>query len=163
MKRFQTLMFFLFMLMTSNSFAVDQSALINAFGETATAYLNDSFLLLGTTADGYVSDIIPKDTALEISRNVQRRIRIIRAKIKIVDSPRMSLIDKKLLRLLDDSFVCMDHQAWALMRYIQEKLPENAKKFESHRADCLGRIRKLADFYSEIPAPPELPAPLSTR
>lgn len=153
----------LFILIASNSHAVNQGALINAFGETATAYLNDSFLLLGTTADGYVSDVIPKDTALEISRNVQRRIRIIRAKIKIIDSSQMSLIDRKLLNLLDNSFLCMDHQAWALMRYIQDKVPENARKFESHRADCLGRIRKLADFYSEFPAPPELPAPLSTR
>lgn len=153
----------LFILIASNSHAVNQGALINAFGETATAYLNDSFLLLGTTADGYVSDVIPKDTALEISRNVQRRIRIIRAKIKIIDSSQMSLIDRKLLNLLDNSFLCMDHQAWALMRYVQDKVPENARKFESHRADCLGRIRKLADFYSEFPAPPELPAPLSTR
>lgn len=163
MKLARILPVMLFILIASNSHAVNQGALINAFGETATAYLNDSFLLLGTTADGYVSDVIPKDTALEISRNVQRRIRIIRAKIKIIDSSQMSLIDRKLLNLLDNSFLCMDHQAWALMRYIQDKVPENARKFESHRADCLGRIRKLADFYSEFPAPPELPAPLSTR
>jgi hypothetical protein len=163
MKLSQILPVLLFILIASTSHAVNQGALINAFGETATAYLNDSFLLLGTTADGYVSDVIPKDTALEISRNVQRRIRIIRAKIKIIDSSQMSLIDRKLLNLLDDSFLCMDHQAWSLMRYVQDKVPENARKFESHRADCLGRIRKLADFYSEFPAPPELPAPLSTR
>ena len=163
MKRLQTLLVLVLINVTSLSYAADQGALINAFGETATAYLNDSFLLLGTTADGYVSEVIPKDTALEISRNVQRRIRIIRAKIKIVDSPKMSLIDKKLLNLLDDSFLCMDHQSWALMRYIQDKIPENAKKFEAHRSECLGRIRKLADFYSEFPAPAELPAPLSTR
>lgn len=75
----------------------------------------------------------------------------------------MSLIDKKLLNLLDDAFLCMDHQAWALMKYMKDKLPENAKKFESYRTDCLNRIKKLAEFYSEFPAPPELPAPLSTR
>lgn len=153
----------MFLSVTSTCFAVDRTALINAFGETATAYLNDSFLLLGTTADGFVSDVVPKDTALEISRNVQRRIRIIRAKIKIVDSPQLTFIDKKLLSLLDNSFLCMDHQAWALIRYVQDRVPENAKRFESHRAECLERIRKLADFYSEFPAPPELPAPLSTR
>ncbi len=163
MKSLQIPVVLIILFFTSTCYAANQGALINAFGETATAYLNDSFLLLGATADGFVSDVIPGDTAMEITKNVQRRIRIIRAKIKMIDSPSMSLLDKKLLKLLDDAFLCMDHQAWALMRYIKDKLPENAKKFESYRADCLERIRKLADFYSEFPAPPELPAPLSTR
>ena len=163
MRRFQIFVVLMIMLVTSTGYAADQGALINAFGETATAYLNDSFLLLGATADGFVSSVIAGDTAMEITRNVQRRIRIIRAKIKMIDSPSLSLIDKKLLNLLDNAFLCMDHQAWALMRYIKDKLPDNAKKFESYRTDCLERIKKLADFYSEFPAPPELPAPLSTR
>ena len=48
--------------------AADEQALfLNAFGETATAYLNDSFLLLGTTADGFVSEVMPKDCLLYTS------------------------------------------------------------------------------------------------
>ncbi|MDD3471843.1 MAG: hypothetical protein PHS86_03585 [Syntrophaceae bacterium] len=163
MKRLKVFTVIFLVCVASQSYALEQGVLINAFGETATAYLNDSFLLIGTTADGFVADIIQKDTALEITKNVQRRLRIIRAKIKMIDSPKLSLMDKKLISLLNDSFLCMDHQAWALMRYIQEKVPENAKKFESHRSECLGRIKKVAEFYSEFPTPVELPAPLSTR
>jgi hypothetical protein len=141
----------------------DRAVFLNAFGETATAYLNDSFLLLGTTADGFVADIIPKDTALEIVRNVQKRVRVIRAKLKAVANTRISDVDRQLVGLLDSSYACMDHQAWALMQYINDKSPDAARRFESQRTDCLSRLKKISEFYSTLPPSPELPEPLSTR
>jgi hypothetical protein len=141
----------------------NQAVYLNAFGETATAYLNDSFLLLGTTADGFVSEIIPKETALEISRNVQKRVRLIRAKLKAVSATKIAEIDNQLVGLLDNAFACMDHQAWALIQYIEEKNPENAKKFEAQRTDCLNKLKRIADFYMALPPSAEVPEPLSTR
>lgn len=144
--------------------AADEQALfLNAFGETATAYLNDSFLLLGTTADGFVSEVMPKDTALEISKNVQKRIRVIRAKLKAISASRMAEVDKQLIGLLDNAYACLDREAWALYQYIEEKKPDAAKRFEEQRTGCLERIKKIADFYSTLPPAPELPEPLSTR
>jgi len=144
--------------------ASDEHALfLNAFGETATAYLNDSFLLLGTTADGFVSDVIPRETALEISKNVQKRIRVIRAKLRAVSASRMAEVDKQLIGLLDGAYACMDQQAWALSQYIGDKSPDAAKRFEERRTGCLDRIRKIGEFYSTLPPAPELPEPLSTR
>ncbi|HMK34415.1 MAG TPA: hypothetical protein VK463_05055 [Desulfomonilaceae bacterium] len=143
--------------------ASDQTVYLNAFGETATAYLNDSFLLLGTTADGFVSDIISKDTALEIAKNVQKRVRLIRAKLKAVSATRISGVDQKLVGLLDNAFACMDHQAWSLGQYLSEKTPDNAKRFEGQRTECLNRLKKIADFYTTLPPSPEVPEPLSTR
>ena len=35
----------------------EKALFLNAFGETATAYLNDSFLLLGTTAEDYAAAV----------------------------------------------------------------------------------------------------------
>jgi hypothetical protein len=141
----------------------DQAVFLNAFGETATAYLNDSFLLLGTTADGFVADIIPKDTALEIARNVQKRVRVIRAKLRAVANTRISDVDRQLIGLLDQSYACMDHQTWALLQYVNDKSPDTARRFESQRTDCLSRLKKIAEFYSTLPPSPELPEPLSTR
>lgn len=143
--------------------AGDLEVFLNAFGETATAYLNDSFLLLGTTADGFVADIIPKDTALEIAKNVQKRVRVVRGKLKAVSEARISDVDRQLIALLDHAYACMDHQAWALVEYVQDKNPETAKRFESQRLDCLQRLKKIAEFYSTLPPSPELPEPLSTR
>jgi hypothetical protein len=147
----------------STLLADDRALFLNAFGETATAYLNDSFLLLGTTADGFVADIIPKETALEIAKNVQRRVRVIRGKLQGIAGARISAVDKKLLDLLENSYGCMDHQAWALYQYVEDKSPEAARRFEAQRSGCLESLKKVADFYSTLPPSPEVPEPLSTR
>jgi hypothetical protein len=151
------------LLVPSTLLADDRALFLNAFGETATAYLNDSFLLLGTTADGFVADIIPKETALEIATNVQRRVRVIRGKLQGIAGARISPVDKKLLDLLDNSYGCMDHQAWALYQYVEDKSPEAARRFEAQRSGCLESLKKVADFYSTLPPSPEVPEPLSTR
>ena len=65
--------------------------------------------------------------------------------------------------VLDNAYGCMDHQAWALIQYIQEKTPDTARRFEGQRTDCLSHMKKIADFYSTLPPSPEVPAPLSTR
>ncbi len=139
----------------------DERLLLNAFGETATAYLNDAFLLLGTTADCYVADVIPKETATEIVANVQKRVQVIRAKCKAVTRVPMSGVDRDLLVLLDAAYACMDDQAWTLNRYVADKTPESAKRFEDKRKECLKRIEEVSTFYSKLP--PLLEAPLSTR
>jgi len=143
--------------------ADDRALFLNAFGETATAYLNDSFLLLGTTADGFVADIIPRETALEIAKNVQKRIRVIRGKIQAVSASKISEVDKKLLGILDTAYGCMDHQAWAFYQYVEDKSPDAARRFDEQRTGCLDRLKKVAEFYSTLPRSPEVPEPLSTR
>lgn len=163
MKRVTCLLSLCVFLFPPVAWSSDQAVFLNAFGETATAYLNDSFLLLGTSADGFVADIIPKDTALEIVRNVQKRVRIIRAKLKAVSNTKISDVDRQLIGLLDQSYACMDHQSWALMQYLNDKNPDSARRFESQRTDCLNKLKKISEFYSTLPPSPELPAPLSTR
>ena len=148
---------------TTCAYAADSEVFLNAFGETATAYLNDSFLLLGTVADGFVADSIPKQTAQEIGKNVQKRVRVIRARLKAVSEARVSDVDRQLIGLLDHAYACMDQQALALVQYMDEKSPESAKRFEAQRVDCLSRFKKIAEFYSTLPPSPELPEPLSTR
>jgi hypothetical protein len=148
---------------TTCAHAADSGVFLNAFGETATAYLNDSFLLLGTVADGFVADSIPKQTALEIGKNVQKRVRLIRARLKAVSEARISDVDRQLIGLLDHAYACMDHLAWALVQYVDERSPDTAKRFEAQRVDCLSRLKKIAEFYSTLPPSPELPEPLSTR
>jgi hypothetical protein len=163
MKRIACLLILISLLYPPISQGADEAVFLNAFGETATAYLNDSFLLLGTTADGFVADIISKETALEIVKNVQKRVRVIRAKFQAVAASRISKADKQLIGLLDNAYGCMDHQAWALIQYIQEKTPDTARRFEGQRTDCLSHMKKIADFYSTLPPSPEVPKPLSTR
>lgn len=143
--------------------ASDREILLNAFGETATAYLNDSFLLLGTLADAYVADIIPKEKVSTIAKSVQKRGRIVRAKLKAVAGSPLANVDKSLIELLDKAYACMDHQAWALNEFVQTKSPDAAKRFGEQRTECLNRLNKIADFYSKLPPAPELPEPLSTR
>jgi hypothetical protein len=147
----------------STTCAADRAIFLNAFGETAIAYLNDSFLLLRTTADGFVADVIPRETALEIAKNVQKRIRVIRGKLKAVSAAKMSQMDKKLLGILDNAYGCMDHQAWALYQYVEDKSPDTARRFEEQRLGCLDKLKKVADFYANLPPSPEVPEPLSTR
>lgn len=163
MKKALCLSAILMVFLPSALFGSDKAVFLNAFGETATAYLNDSFLLLGTTADGFVAEIIPKETALEIAKNVQKRVRVIRGKLKAVSAVRMSQVDKQMVSLLDEAYTCMDHQAWALIEYVTDKSPDTAKRFEDHRTGCLERMRRIAQFYASLPPSPELPAPLSTR
>lgn len=143
--------------------AAEPTIFLNAFGETATAYLNDSFLLLGTTADGFVADIIPKDTAREIVGNVQKRLRVIRSKLRAVSGQPMAVMDKQLIKLLDEAYACMDQQAWTLLQYIQEKSPDTARRFEDQRNGCLQRLESVAKFYATLPPSDEFPEPLSTR
>jgi hypothetical protein len=163
MKRIACLLILISLLFPPISQGADEAVFLNAFGETATAYLNDSFLLLGTTADGFVADIFPKEKALEIVENVQKRVRVIRAKFKPVSASRISSADKQLIKLLENAYGCMDHQAWALIQFIQEKTPDNARRFEGQRTDCLRQMQKILDFYSTLPPSPEAPEPLSTR
>jgi len=143
--------------------AGDTEVFLNAFTEAATAYLNDCFLLLGTTADGLVSEILPKATALEIAQNVQKRVRVIRAKLKAVSQRRITDLDRQLIRLLDNGYACLDHQAWALVKFTEQRTKETANAFEDQRTRCQDRIKTLASFYSALPPAPELPEPLSTR
>ncbi|MEW6347834.1 MAG: hypothetical protein AB1646_02130 [Thermodesulfobacteriota bacterium] len=152
---------FILLVMLPVATHADERLLLNAFGETATAYVNDAFLLLGTTADCYVADIIPKDTAAEIVANVQKRIQVIRSKCKAVTRVPMSGVDRDLLVLLESAYACMDDQAWALGRYVADKTPEAAKRFEDKRKECLKRIEEISAFYSKLP--PLGDAPRSTR
>ena len=163
MKRIIGLSLVVLFLAAPAAHAGDLEVFLNAFGETATAYLNDSFLLLGTTADGFVADIIPQRVALDIGKNVQKRVRVVRAKLKAVSEARVTDVDRQLIALLDHAYACMDHQAWALVEYVQDKNPDTAKRFASQRLDCMERIKKIAEFYSTLPPSPDLPEPLSTR
>jgi hypothetical protein len=139
----------------------DERLLLNAFGETATAYLNDAFLLMGTTADCFVADVIPKNTTLQIVANVQKRVQVVRAKFKAVSKIPISEMDRNLILLLDSAYTCMDDQAWALQKYVKEKTPDSAKRFEDTRKECLKKIEEVSTFYSKLP--PLAEPPLSTR
>lgn len=143
--------------------SADSAVFLNAFGETATAYLNDAFLLLGITADAFVANSVEKKPATEIVTNVQKRVRVIRAKLQAVSRCRIAEVDRELIGLLDKAFACMDHQAWALAQYVEEKTPETAKRFEEQRNDCLQQLEKIAGFYSSLPPSGQVSEPLSTR
>ena len=156
-------MIFLMFLPVSVQSAGDSELFLSAFTETATAYLNDSFLLLGMTADYLVSEILTKEAALEHTINVQKRIRVIRAKLKAVSQRRITDLDRQLIRLLDNGYACLDLQAWALVKHIEQKSTQTAKNFENQRTQCLERIKTLKSFYSALPPALEFPEPLSTR
>jgi len=143
--------------------AGDAELFLGAFTETATACLNDSFIMLGMTADYLVSEILPKETALEHTINIQKRMRVIRAKLKAVSQRHITDLDRQLLRLLENGYACMDLQAWALVKLIEERSTQTAKNFENQRTQCWERIKILKNFYSTLPPAPELPEPLSTR
>jgi hypothetical protein len=163
MKRIFCILLLTFILIPFNAMGSDRAIFLNAFGETATAYLHASFLALGTTADGFVADIIPKENALEYTKNVQKGVRVIRAKIKAVSAARIADVDKKVLGLLDSAYGCLDHLSWALTQYVEDKNPETAKKFADQRTECLERLTVIKDFYSRLPPSPEVAEPLSTR
>lgn len=147
----------------SAALATDRALLLNAFGETSAAYANDAYLLLGTTADAFVADIVERKNALEIVSNVQNRVRIIRAKIKSVSAISMADLDKQFLELVDRTLACLDHQAWALTQYINEKNPDTAQKFVEQRKECMDKIERIRQFYTELPPPGQVAEPLSTR
>jgi hypothetical protein len=156
-------MIFLMFLPVSVQAAGDSELFLSAFTETATAYLNDSFLLLGMTADYSVSEILTKEAALEHTTNVQKRIRVIRAKLKAVSQRRITDLDRQLIRLLENGYACLDLQAWALVKHLEQKSTQTAKNFENQRTQCLERIKTLKSFYSALPPALEFPEPLSTR
>ncbi len=156
-------MIFLMFLPVTVQAAQDAELFLSAFTETATAYLNDSFLLLGMTADYRVSEILTKEAALEHTINVQKRIRVIRAKLKAVSQRRITDLDRQLIRLLENGYACMDLQAWALAKHIEQGSTQTAKNFENQRTQCLERIKTLKSFYSALPPALEFPEPLSTR
>lgn len=143
--------------------AADSAVFLNAFGETATAYLNDAFLLLGITADGYVANIVKEEAAAEIVTSVQKRVRVIRAKLQAVARCKIAEEDRQLINLLDKAYACMDHQAWALSQYVEEKSPQNANRFEEQRNDCLQHVDSIKRFYSSLPPRSQVSEPLSTR
>jgi hypothetical protein len=151
------------MAVTTIARAADSGVYLNAFGETATAYLNDSFLLLGTVADGFVADIISRDNALEMVKNVQKRVRTIRAKLKAVSGTGISDMDRQLVGHLDNAFACVEQQAGALVQFVEEKSPETARRFDAERVECLKRLKKIAEYYSTLPPAPDAPASLNTR
>ncbi len=162
MKRVVYLSLFILVVLPA-TVSADSAIFLNAFGETATAYLNDAFLLLGITADAYVANNVPKETASDIVNNVQKRVRVIRAKLQAVSRCRIADVDRQLIDLLDKAFACMDHQAWALAQYVEEKSPETGKRFEEQRSDCLQQLEKIAGFYSSLPPSAQVSEPLSTR
>lgn len=163
MKKTVCLLVVLAVMVPAMGIASDEELFLNAFGEAATAYLNDSFVLLGTIADGFVADIIRKDEAAELAKNIQKKVRIIRGKLKAIGESSISEVDKKFIDLLDKAYACMDHQAWALHQYVEEKSPETARRFYDQRTTCLERVENITKFYSTLPPAPEVPEPLSTR
>ncbi|MBM4327618.1 MAG: hypothetical protein FJ118_10705 [Deltaproteobacteria bacterium] len=162
MKRFIWL-FVVLLVVCPSAHSADWAVFLNAFGETATAYLNDAFLLIGATADAFVAGIIDEQTAVDHVTNVQKRVQIIRAKIKAVSDARIAEVDRQLLAILDGGYACLDHEAWALVQYVKEKSPASAKRFDEQRTACFERLRTVADFYAKLPTSPQLPEPLSTR
>jgi hypothetical protein len=162
MKRFVWL-FVVVLVVCPSAQAADWAVFLNAFGETATAYLNDAFLLLGYTADGFVAGFVQEREAVDTVTNVQKRVQIIRAKIKAVSDARIAELDRQLLSILEGGYACLDHEAWTLVQYMKEKSPASAKRFDEQRAACQERLRTVADFYAKLPTSPQLPEPLSTR
>ena len=144
-------MIFLMFLPVTVQAAGDAELFLSAFTETATAYLNDSFLLLGMNVDYLVSELVTKEAALEHTINVQKRIRVIRAKLKAVSQRRITDLDRQLIRLLENGYACMDLQAWALVKHIEQRSTQTAKNFENQRTQCLERIKTLKSFYSALP------------
>jgi hypothetical protein len=136
---------------------------LNAFLETSSAYLNDAFLLVGAVSDSVMTEHLSPETAAETITNVQKRLRIVRAKINAVMLTRVGLAEKKLLSLLDRSYACLDQQTWALLTFLKDNAPASAKRFEGLRMECLERIQGVSSFYAGLPPAPELPEPLSTR
>lgn len=136
---------------------------LNAFIETSTAYLNDAFVLVGAISDSFMTESTPTEAATATITNLQRRLRIVRAKIKGILLTRVGLTERKLLSLLDSSYACLDQQTWSLLTFFKENTPASAKRFEGLRIECLEKVQAVSTFYTSLPPAPELPEPLSTR
>lgn len=141
----------------------DESALIEAFSQTATAYANETFLLLGMVGDQFVSGIFSQEAAMRTVVNVQKRIRKIRSKINLALGMARTERDRKWLKMLDGIFICLDQQAWAMSKYVNEKIPARAKHFDELRNNCIEKLNLLEQYHSSFWSSEELPAPLSTR
>ncbi|MFH0959941.1 MAG: hypothetical protein V1897_14705 [Pseudomonadota bacterium] len=150
-------------LMTGPTPGSDKTAVIEAFSQTATAYANDSFLLLGMVGDQFVSGIFSKESAIRTVSGVQKRIRIIRSKINMARGIAKTEQEQKWLKMLDGIYVCLDQQAWTLSKYLHENIPVNAKRFDELRNNCIEKLNILEQYYASLGSPDELPAPLSTR
>ena len=157
------IMLVIILVLTPCVYGADWALFLNAFGETATAYMNESFLLLGVVADAFVADITQKNDALEIVQDVQKRLLRIRAKSRTASQTQIADVDRELLNLLDKAYACLDHQSWALMQYIHEKTPESARRFNEQRTECMERIQRVSQFFAKLPPPPQVSEPLSTR
>ncbi len=149
--------------MMAHSAFADQQTLADAFAQTATAYANDSFLLLGMVGDEFVTGALDKSSAAQTVTNIQKRIRIIRAKINLVLASLNLGNERKWLKILDSVYTSLDQEAWAMNRYIDNKTPAHAQRFDAIRVECLQKIRDLSQFYASTVGSDELPAPLSTR
>jgi hypothetical protein len=154
----------LIILLPPHVFCSDAEVSFEAFKETAVAYMNDAFLLLGTVADGFTADVIPKEQAVGMTGAAQNRLRIVRAKFKAVGAAALpNDRDRRLLLMLDETYGCMDRQAWALLQYMRAKSRDSAERFEELRKECLEKIQQVAAFLINRPSPPKVQAPLSTR
>jgi hypothetical protein len=163
MKLIPGFLIFIFLISPVKSFAANDQVFVNAFAEAAVAYANDSFLLLGTIGDAFAGTIIPNENAIETVQKVQKRIRVIRARLREVSNAGLSYNEKRFTAMLDGSYACMDHLAWYLIQYIKQKTPENSQKFENQRTACLEKLKTISNFQSTLPRAPELAEPLSTR
>ena len=149
--------------MTGLSLGYDEAAVIEAFSQAATAYANDSFLLLGMVGDQFVSGIFSQESSISTVAGVQKRIRIIRSKINLTRGMAKTERDRKWLKMLNGIYICLDQQAWAMSKYVNEKTPANAKRFDDLRNNCLEKLNLLEQYHASLGFSKELPAPLSTR
>jgi hypothetical protein len=141
----------------------DESALIEAFSQTATAYANETFLLLGMVGDQFVSGIFSQESAMRTVVSVQKRIRKIRSKINLALGMAKTERDRRWLKMLDGIYICLDQQAWAMSKYVNEKIPARAKHFDDLRNNCIEKLNFLEQYHASFGSSKELPAPLSTR
>ncbi len=162
MKR--ALCFLVFVLLFNPStLEADPALFLNAFGETSVAYLNESYLLLAITADSLAADILEKERARTYAAQVQKRIQIVREKLKLVSQCKIAQADKELIKRLDAAYACLDNLAWAVMEYAREKAPDTGERFGEQRAACVQRIEAVREFYSTLPESPGAAEPLITR
>lgn len=163
MKRLFFLLSALVFLSPPQAISADSDVCLHSFREIAVAYMNDAFLLLGTVADAYTADVVPKEQAVNMTAAVQNRVRIIRAKFKAVAATSLPEDDRRLLLFLDDAYACMDRQAWALLQHVRSKSQDSAKRFDEIRRECLQKIEVVAGFLVDRPPASKVHEPLSTR
>ena len=79
-------------------------------------------------------------------RNIQKRMRVIRAKLKAVSQRRITDLDRQLIRLLDNGYACMDLQAWALIRLMEKQIHANRQEFREPEDPMLGTNQDRQEF-----------------